>query len=1479
MKKHFFNVLVFSFLFFVMSGGVIQAQQVIINELYNSSGSDEWVELLVVQDGVDMRNWDIRDFTGSGNPSNPLRFTTNTLWNGLSKGTIVVIGRSSITATEDTDPSDFLLILKTNNSTYFAVDSGFSIAGTSDAVQIRDASDTHIFGVSWGTSNASSLPSPKVHFTSASNSGTTISFNEDSTPELTTTTNWTFNDATPTQGAGNGGNNTTWISSLRAVTDGAGTATINPDTVNHGVLTNFEITYATDASVIITDMRVVVPSNFGWSHDAADVDYTNMTATESISGDTIYLNNITFNASSTVITINNVTPPDSTSSYPFRVQTKAVTDYATIVSPTNVVVFGVPVDIATIKTNDANGVPLRLGQLVTVRGIMTVGNEFGGPSYIQDNTAGMGIFGSALSSVVAVGDEVIVTGKIEPFSGLFELVNPYVNQIVSSGNEVIPLVVTCSQIANDGAGGVELYEGLLVRLNVVTTSASGTWAYTNYTLSDASGATQIRIDNTTNIIGTAVPGSSFDVIGVVGQFISTSPYIGGYQVMPRTTDDILADGPLIVTAPYESDITSSSFKINWTTFNVGTSRLRYGTTSSYELGTLEPDNTERTTHAVDVTGLSAATIYHVQVFSVALAETSFSGDMIVSTASPAGTTGQINVYFNKTVNTSLANGENANGNYDFISKVVSRINNAQRSIDACLYSLSANSYGEVVAAALIAAKNRGVKVRVIGEYDNQSQSGFQALISGGITPITDRYDASWFGAGLMHNKFMVFDYRGGAPESIWVWSGSWNITLQGTADDRQNVIEVQDVALAGAYTTEFNEMWGSSTDTPNASTTRFGGRKLDNTPHRFNVNGVPMEMYFSPEDKTTSKISRTIMKAQNSVSAALLTFTRDELADSVIAQKDAGRKTRVVMDNNTDTGNEYSNLLASGVDVHLAGGSGLLHHKYALIDAENSGGTPYTVTGSHNWSSSAENSNDENTLIVQDARVANLYLQEFAARYYEAGGTDSIQLSLSASFALSASSFDFDSIDVGTTAQDSFTVTNDGPGILNISSASSSNARFTISPTNATVAASTSQKFTVTFAPTQPGNQTGNIVLLHNAAGSPDTVSVVGYGIDTTTYASVNLALNNGWNMVSLPVTVTDTDKDSVFPTATSQAFAYQGTYIYHLSLFYGRGYWVKFNGEQEQPFTGVAIQRDTFDLLSDWNMIGSISNPVLVNSITQIPDGIVQTNYFGYDGGYDIADTIQPGKGYWVKVNQAGKLVLASSAFSGMAKQTNPLESLNKIEILDASGKSSTLYFGEKPNDEFTTSAYELPPVPPSEAFDVRFKNGNMVALQNNEVGTGKEFPIKIQGAVSPLTIKWSVIDKSKNYTLATAMNSSPLKLYGVGEAKITESNSLVLKVSDVAIPEVYSLGQNYPNPFNPMTTVSFSLPLNSVVSLNVYNTLGQVVQTVFEQQQFDAGYHDVKIDAGSLSSGVYFYRFDAKAIGDAGTEFHQTKSLMIVK
>ncbi len=85
------------------------------------------------------------------------------------------------------------------------------------------------------------------------------------------------------------------------------------------------------------------------------------------------------------------------------------------------------------------------------------------------------------------------------------------------------------------------------------------------------------------------------------------------------------------------------------------------------------------------------------------------------------------------------------------------------------------------------------------------------------------------------------------------------------------------------------------------------------------------------------------------------------------------------------------------------------------------------------------------------------------------------------------------------------------------------------------------------------------------------------------------------------------------------------------------------------------------------------------------------------------------------------------------------------------------------------------------------------------------------------------------------------------------------------------FELAQNYPNPFNPSTTISFSIPEASNVSLKIFNTLGQEVKTLVNGFK-EAGSYKINFDAKNLTSGLYFYRIDA------GT-FSQVKKMMLLK
>jgi hypothetical protein len=89
--------------------------------------------------------------------------------------------------------------------------------------------------------------------------------------------------------------------------------------------------------------------------------------------------------------------------------------------------------------------------------------------------------------------------------------------------------------------------------------------------------------------------------------------------------------------------------------------------------------------------------------------------------------------------------------------------------------------------------------------------------------------------------------------------------------------------------------------------------------------------------------------------------------------------------------------------------------------------------------------------------------------------------------------------------------------------------------------------------------------------------------------------------------------------------------------------------------------------------------------------------------------------------------------------------------------------------------------------------------------------------------------------------------------------------------VPNKFQLSQNYPNPFNPSTIIRYELPKNELVTMTIYNLLGQKVAELINEKQ-NAGTHEVNFNANRLSSGVYFYSITA------GT-FTSTKKMLLLK
>ncbi len=150
-------------------------------------------------------------------------------------------------------------------------------------------------------------------------------------------------------------------------------------------------------------------------------------------------------------------------------------------------------------------------------------------------------------------------------------------------------------------------------------------------------------------------------------------------------------------------------------------------------------------------------------------------------------------------------------------------------------------------------------------------------------------------------------------------------------------------------------------------------------------------------DNSVSRIVDAINTADQSIFFCIYSFTSNSI-EKALREKYynlPGFWLRGVFDKgNINTyGAAYPDMIGEGsyawsppADVHLDALSKLLHHKYLIVDASLPDSNPLVETGSHNWSISANTKNDENTLIIHSERIANLYLQEFAARYHEAGG-------------------------------------------------------------------------------------------------------------------------------------------------------------------------------------------------------------------------------------------------------------------------------------------------------------------------------------------------------------------------------------------------------------------------------------------------------------------------------------------------------------
>ncbi len=369
--------------------------------------------------------------------------------------------------------------------------------------------------------------------------------------------------------------------------------------------------------------------------------------------------------------------------------------------------------------------------------------------------------------------------------------------------------------------------------------------------------------------------------------------------------------------------------------------------------------------------------------------------------------------------------------------------------------------------------------------------------------------------------------------------------------------------------------------------------------------------------------------------------------------------------------------------------------------------------------------------------------------------------------------------------------------------------------------------------------------------------------VSDATFQILRADVTVGWNLLSLDRRPPDPRPTVLYPQATSNAFTYQAGYVSADTLVPGVGFWLKFPAPFDIVMTGDSVRAETLAVQAGWNMIGGTSQAVALSSVTTEPPGIIISQFFGYKGGYTVADSLLPRKGYWVKVSAPGTMLVQPGPAVVPATElalgtSSPLPT---IEFRDASGGTQSLFLSDDPR---RVARCMRPPLPPPAAFDIRFSDGGLVAQTGRNGAGSQTFTVRLQGVRFPLRLR------SHDNTALLSLRAEDGTLTPIGSTdlvveKPAERLTLVLspRGGDASLPAAYAVEPNYPNPFNPTTTIRYAVPRDAAVTLELVNIAGQIVAR-FDEGVQSAGWHTAAVDASQFASGIYFARLRAQSPED---------------
>ena len=296
--------------------------------------------------------------------------------------------------------------------------------------------------------------------------------------------------------------------------------------------------------------------------------------------------------------------------------------------------------------------------------------------------------------------------------------------------------------------------------------------------------------------------------------------------------------------------------------------------------------------------------------------------------------------------------------------LVRAIDSVTSTLDVALYNLQLTD----AAQALVRARDRGIRVRVIIDYDHVfpvAGKDIKYLIDSGMDL---RIMKGCGGSGSMHNKYAIFD-------GTALQMGSANWTSSAESASYENMMFVYDASIIRGYQEDFEWMWnqGRSPTVAASPVPKAGPLPADPRPS-VNFNGTMFPKYmFSPRGGTEAAIAKAIDAARSSVDVAMFTLTSKPIMDAVLRADSRGLKVRITL----YAGSKFpffNETVAKKIALKFLDGrveKGLMHNKFTVLDGR------MLINGAFNWSDTAEQINAENIIFTIAPEYVMPYLQEY----------------------------------------------------------------------------------------------------------------------------------------------------------------------------------------------------------------------------------------------------------------------------------------------------------------------------------------------------------------------------------------------------------------------------------------------------------------------------------------------------------------------